>query len=224
MIALSIVQLSKTYGHYRVLDQLSLDIPSRHCFALFGPNGAGKTTLMRILATLTRPSSGQFRIWGYDGVTEKARVRQLVMYLAHGTHLYDDLNAIENLRFCLALRGMIPSDSQIKRALDRVQIGAFGQMQARYFSAGMKKRLGLAKAILARPKVLLLDEPYTSLDERGVAIMNAFIQETVHHDGAVLMTTHDREHTRQVANQMGLLHSGVLRTFAPHELSTYVVY
>lgn len=224
MTALSITRLSKTYGHYRVLNELSLDIHAHQCFALFGPNGAGKTTLMRILATLARPSSGHFTVWGYDGTSEKHRVRQIIMYMAHGTHLYDDLNAVENLRFCLALRGHIPSDAQIKRALDRVQIGAFGQMPTRYFSAGMKKRLGLAKAILARPKVLLLDEPYASLDERGVSIMNAFIRETMQDEGAVLMTTHDREHTVQVANSMGVLNRGVLQTFEPHELETHVVY
>ena len=218
MIAIQTAQLSKFFGHYRVIEELSLEIPTGECFALFGANGAGKTTLLRILATLNRPSSGSFQILGYDGNTEKELIRGYTMFLAHGSHLYDDLNPFENLRFSMAMRGESTTDRQIKLALDQVDIGAFGDMKTRYFSAGMKKRLALAKAILAHPKVLLLDEPYNALDTSGVNIMNEFIRGMVKNDGTVLMTTHDRDKASQVSRRAGFLSKGSLQILSDTDL------
>jgi heme exporter protein A len=138
MSALRAVELAKSYGHYRVFEHVSFDLAAGECLALFGPNGAGKTTLLRILATLSRPSAGRFAVDGKDGVRDKDAVRGLLLLLAHGSHLYDELDAIENLRFALALRGLDPAQREIKAALDRVGIGAFADLKTRYYSAGMK--------------------------------------------------------------------------------------
>ena len=220
MIAIQAVQLSKSYGHYRILEDLSFEISTGECFVLFGANGAGKTTLLRILATLNRPSAGRFEILGYDGLKEKEKIRQSVMLLAHGSYLYDDLNAFENLRFAIAMRGETITDRQIRQALDQVEIGAFGEMKIRYFSAGMKKRLALAKAMLTLPKVLLLDEPYNALDNTGVQIMNGFIRDTIQRGGTVFMTTHDRIKAAQVAHRVGALSKGTLHYMNLQDLKT----
>ena len=224
MNAIQVNRLSKAYGFYRIFEDLSFAIDRGECFALFGPNGAGKTTLLRILATLQAPSSGQFTIFGHDGVSQKDTVRETLMFIAHGSHLYDELSAIENLQFTLALRGHAPDLSNMKRALEQVGIGAFGHLKIRQFSAGMKKRLALAKVLIGQPQLLLLDEPYTALDESGITMTNQLIQKTLERDGTVFMTTHDREKAAQIATQGGTLQGGHLQlippeNFKPHGLS-----
>jgi heme exporter protein A len=223
MNAIQVTGLSKAYGFYRIFEEMSFTIASGTCFALFGPNGAGKTTLLRILATLQSPSEGQFTIFGQDGVSQKDSVRTILLFIAHGSHLYEELSATENLQFALALRGQSPEPSQLKRALDQTGIGAYGNLKIRQFSAGMKKRLALTKAILAQPKLLLLDEPYNALDDGGVAITNQLIQDTMKRGGTVVMTTHDRSKAAQIATEGGILQSGHLQLLSPKQLQAHVL-
>jgi len=223
MNAIQVTGLSKAYGFYRIFEEMSFTIQPGACFALFGPNGAGKTTLLRILATLLTPSQGQFTIFGQDGVSQKDSVRTIMLFIAHGSHLYDELSATENLQFALALRGQSPELSQLKRALDQTGIGAYGNLKIRQFSAGMKKRLSLAKVILAQPKLLLLDEPYNALDDGGVAITNQLIQDTMKRGGAVVMTTHDRSKAAKIATEGGILQAGHLQLLSPDQLQAHVL-
>lgn len=219
MIAIQATNLSKAYGFYRIFEDLSFDIGAGECFALFGPNGAGKTTLLRILATLQQPSSGQFFIYGQDGVINKDEVRQSLMVIAHGSHLYDELTGFENLQFAMSLRGHPLTMKDLKFGLDRVGIGAFGDLKIRQYSAGMKKRLALAKAVILKPRLLLLDEPYNALDDAGVTLTNHLIQQTLERQGAVLMTTHDRDKASQVATRGGILQQGHLQLLTPDQFT-----
>ena len=223
MSAIQVTGLSKAYGFYRIFEEVSFAINPGACFALFGPNGAGKTTLLRILATLQAPSEGQFTIFGQDGVAQKDSVRSTLLFIAHGSYLYEELSATENLQFALALREQSPEPSQLKRALDQTGIGAYGNLKIRQFSAGMKKRLALTKAILAQPKLLLLDEPYNALDDGGVAITNQLIQDTMKRGGTVVMTTHDRNKASQIATEGAILQSGHLQLLSPEELQAHVL-
>ena len=223
MSAIQVTGLSKAYGFYRIFEGVSFAINQGACFALFGPNGAGKTTLLRILATLQAPSGGQFTIFGQDGVAQKDSVRATLLFIAHGSHLYEELSATENLQFALALRGQSPEPSQLKRALDQTGIGAYGNLKIRQFSAGMKKRLVLTKAILAQPNLLLLDEPYNALDDGGVAITNQLIQDTMKRGGTVVMTTHDRIKAAQIATEGAILQSGHLQLLSPEQLQAHVL-
>lgn len=216
--------ISKSYRHYQVLHELSFELEAGACYALFGPNGAGKTTLLKILATVHRPSGGRLAIMGRDALADRATVRRQSFLIAHGSHLYDELNARENLSFALGLRGLTPSDREIKLALDRVGIGAFADLKSRYFSAGMKKRLAIAKALLIRPPLLLMDEAYSSLDEKGIVLVNQVIREATRSGTAVFMTTHDRARVAEVAHRAGVLRQGALQELpltaltATHEL------
>jgi heme exporter protein A len=223
MSAIQVTGLSKAYGFYRIFEEMSFTISSGACFALFGPNGAGKTTLLRILATIQAPSRGQFTIFGQDGVAQKESVRATILFIAHGSHLYEELSAIENLQFALALRGQSPDPFYLKRALDQTGIGAYGNLKIRQFSAGMKKRLALAKAIVAQPKLLLLDEPYNALDDGGVAITNQLIQDTMRRGGTVIMTTHDRNKAAQIATEGAILRAGRLQLLSPEELQAHAL-
>ncbi len=221
MIAISGQEISKTYGYYQVLREVNLEVGCGECYALFGPNGAGKTTLLRILATLQRPTTGRFEILGRDGLRERDTVRATLLLLAHGCHLYEDLNAWENMQFALALRGLSLAQRQVKAVLDRVAIGAFADMKVRFFSAGMKKRLALAKAMLAQPKVLLLDEPFSTLDKAGIEILKQFILETLARGGGVLMATHNQEKAAEVAKRAGVLSHGALKPVPLQDLKTH---
>ncbi len=218
MTAIQCISISKAYRHYEVLKDISLEIKPGECYALFGPNGAGKTTLLRILATVHRPTAGQFLVAGFDGVRDKIRVREVVLLIAHGSYLYDDLNAVENIRFAIGLRGKNPTDLEIKLALDRVGIGAFSELKTRYFSAGMKKRLSIAKSLLIGPGVLLMDEPYASLDEKGQQMVNDYLRELTESGGTVFMTTHDRARTSEIAHRAGVLTQGSLREIPVQQL------
>jgi heme ABC exporter ATP-binding subunit CcmA len=219
MAAIQGIQISKSYRHYLVLKEVSLEVAAGTCYALIGPNGAGKTSLLRILATLQRPASGRFLIMGHDGIKERDKIRELLLLVAHGSYLYDELNAEENIRFALGLRGMRSADREIKSALDRVGIGAFKDLKTRYFSMGMKRRLSIAKAILLRPKVLLLDEPYSSLDEGGMKIVNNYLREITQQGAAVLLTTHNRIKSAEVADRAGVLHRGEIKEIGTKDLT-----
>ena len=212
--------ISKSYHHYQVLHELSFELEAGTCYALFGPNGAGKTTLLKILATVHRPSGGRLAIMGRDAVADREAVRLQLFLIAHGSHLYDELNAVENLRFALGLRGASPADREIKLALDRVGIGAFADLKIRYFSAGMKKRLAIAKALLVRPPLLLMDEAYASLDEQGIALVNQVIRDATQSGAAVFMTTHDRAKVAEVAHRAGVLRQGTLQELPLEALTT----
>ncbi len=130
------------------------------------------------------------------------------------------MNARENLAFALALRGHHPTDRDVKRALDRVTIGAFADMKVRHYSAGMKKRLALAKTMLANPKILLLDEPFTALDTAGTEILREYVRERLSDNGTVLLSTHDYDKTRPIASRAGILRHGALQETAIEELQS----
>ncbi len=218
MVSIHGKELSKSFYHREVIKSVSIEVGEGECFALFGPNGAGKTTLLRIIATVYRPSSGELAIMGYDSRKEKVKAREQLFLISHGSHLYDDLNVEENIQFTLGLRGMVPGGNEVKTALDRVGIGAFSKMKARFLSAGMKKRLSIAKALLIRPKVLLLDEAYASLDEQGVAMLNDAILEFNKGGAAVLVTTHDRSSVLGVVHRAGVLKKSVFKELTRSDL------
>lgn len=218
--AISCHGIGKSYGHYQVLRHVNVTIGEGECFVLLGANGAGKTTLLKILATLERPSEGHYEMLGLHGLKEKDAIRANLTLLAHGTHLYEDLNARENVAFALALRGHAPTDRDIKLTLDRVRVGAFADVKVRHFSAGMKKRLALAKAMLTRSGIVLLDEPFTALDAAGIDLMHEYIRERLAEKSTVLMSTHDRHNARAVAHRAGVLRHGTLQERSLEDLSS----
>ena len=218
MPAIVAEQVSKSYRYTSVLHDVSFSVEPGQCFVLFGANGAGKTTLLRILTTIQRPSGGRFFIAGFDGVTQRQDVRDNIFLVTHGSHLYDELSGAENLRFALGLRGMHPDAAASSEALARVGLDRFADLKARYYSSGMKKRLAFAKAMLIRPKVLFLDEPYAALDEKAMDMINGFIHELMAEGGAVLMCSHNRHKSSAVASRAGVLRRGVMGEVGVAEL------
>jgi ABC-type multidrug transport system ATPase subunit len=218
MPSIRVFQLHKSYHHFSVLEEINLELEEGECFALFGRNGAGKTTLLKILSTLEGPTSGGFELMGFDGVKDRYKARQYLMLIAHGSFLYNDLDALENIRFAMALRGLSPTGREVKLALDRVEIGAFSRFKIRHYSEGMKKRLAIAKAMLARPRLIFMDEPYASLDERGMSTVNDFIRTMAQSGSTIFMTSHNRVKSAEVTQRVGVLTQGRLREPTVKEL------
>ncbi len=181
--------LGKRFGIRWVLRGVTLNVRKGEAVALRGSNGSGKSTVLRILGTLLQPNAGAANVNGRDVVGQASSVRLDVGYLAHTPGLYDDLTARENLEFAADMLGL--SHSVVQPTLGRVGLGGVTETRVRGFSAGMQRRLALARLMMRTPKVLLLDEPYSNLDESGIALVNEVIRDVMTSGGAALLALHE---------------------------------
>jgi heme exporter protein A len=188
--AIRVTALRRAFAGHRVLDDVSLDVAAGEAVALLGANGAGKTTLLRVLATLIRPSRGQAFVAGHDCARDPEAARRALGLVAHGSWLYDDLTAAENLRFWTALHGRPAGPGALRAALGEVELDRVADDRVRTFSAGMKRRLSLARVVVLQPRVLLLDEPFAGLDQRAAKWLESWLLAYKAAGGAVLLSTH----------------------------------
>jgi heme exporter protein A len=185
--------LSKFYGLRPILKGVSFEVNAGDFVAILGANGAGKTTLLRILCTLSRPNTGALRIDGVDALKQPDQARQRLGVVSHQTLVYPDLSAYENLRFFGDLHGL-PGDSlavQIEDTLRRVNLWTRAHDRVATFSRGMTQRLSIARAILHDPALLLLDEPFTGLDQPSAGALSALLRDVAVAGRSVIMTTHE---------------------------------
>ena len=197
--------LRKAFAGHVVLADVRLEVRAGEAVALLGANGAGKTTLLRILATLTRPSRGTAFVLGHDCARAPERVRPHIGLVAHGAYVYEDLTALENLRFWTALSGLAADGAVLARALAAVELERFAGERVRTFSAGMKRRLSLARFVLARPRVLLLDEPFAGLDQRAKKWLEGYLEAFKAAGGALVMATHSFGRELALADRIVIL-------------------
>lgn len=185
--------LSKFYGLRPVLRNVSLAVAQGEFVAILGPNGAGKTTLLRVLATLVRPDGGKLSIGGADVLQHPQQARGQIGMVSHQPLVYPDLTAFENLTFYARMYGVGRKDEQalVTGVLERVDLLRRAQEPVRTFSRGMLQRLAIGRAILHDPALLLLDEPYTGLDQASANRLNALLRELAVAGRAVVMTTHE---------------------------------
>jgi len=210
----------KTFGTHRVLDGLTLEVASGEAVALLGPNGAGKTTLLKILATLTRPTRGTAVVLGHDCARAPEKVRPHIALVAHGAHLYEDLTALENLRFWTSLAGHSLGRAELTAALASVELERFADGRVRTFSAGMRRRLALARVALGRPRVLLLDEPAAGLDQRAKKWLEEHLQAFKAGGGAIVMATHSFGRELAIADRIAILAGGAVVLDTPRATLT----
>ena len=206
--AVDIQEIRKTFGANVVLDRVDLCLDRGEVVTLLGPNGSGKTTLLKILATLLRPSSGRGRLGGFDLLSEAESIRRRVGLLAHGSYVYEDLTAEENLRFWATMAGLPADGGALRKALAAVELEAVAGERARTFSSGMKRRLALARALLGAPEVLLLDEPFAGLDQQGMKWLEEALLAFKSKGGAVLMATHSFGRGLGTADRVAILAGG----------------
>jgi heme exporter protein A len=186
---LVVEDVSRHFGRRRALSQISFRSRSGSVLGLLGPNGAGKSTLLAILATLLRPTSGAVR-YGTSTATGAA-LRARIGMLGHDLYLYPELTARENLSFFSALYGAPDPGAAADRALERAALSDRANDPVSSFSRGMRQRVALERALIHDPRLLLLDEPFTGLDDRSVAALIARLGDLRGEGRIVILATHD---------------------------------
>ncbi|SDK88005.1 ABC-2 type transport system ATP-binding protein [Actinopolyspora mzabensis] len=223
--AISAESLVKTFGANRALDGVELSARKGRVLGLLGPNGAGKTTAVRILTTLLRPDSGSASVAGHDVLTEPNAVRRSIGLSGQYAAVDENLTGRENLYMVGRLYGMNRPDAR-KRAgelLDGFQLGEAGDRIAKGYSGGMRRRLDLAGALVARPPVVMLDEPTTGLDPRGRMDTWRLIAELVDDGTTVLLTTQYLEEADALADTIAVIdHGRVIANGTSNELKALV--
>ncbi|HEY7209253.1 MAG TPA: heme ABC exporter ATP-binding protein CcmA [Bryobacteraceae bacterium] len=199
----------KFYGDYAALRDLTLHVAAGSCCALLGRNGAGKTTLLRILAGLSPFQRGELDLFGAKPRSENAR-RQ-TGFLGHGIGVYEDLSARENLHFFARVAAVREPAQASARWLERVGLAQVAKMPVRQFSRGMRQRLALARTFLHSPRLLLLDEPFTSLDDRAIAMLSELLEEARANGATIILSTHQLREALAIASHVALIENGRLR-------------
>jgi ABC-type multidrug transport system ATPase subunit len=220
---ITVSRLTKTYGKkVQALDGVNLEIGSG-MFGLVGPNGAGKTTLMRILAGLLRPTGGKVSVFGNDVTTGKGKlaVKSVLGYLPQELGLYPDLTAFEFLEYVALLKGVTDKKERQKQLVEIIELSGLtgdANRRLRTFSGGMKRRVGIAQALLGNPQLLIVDEPTSGLDPEERVRLRNLLSEMAGRC-TVLLSTHIVEDISQSCNDMAVLHQGrVLFRGSPREL------
>ncbi len=209
---IEITGLTKRYGSRTAIDNLSLAVPTGEVFGLLGPNGAGKTTLIRILTMLTRFTAGQITVAGYRIPQEEQRIKALIGVVAQHFNLDNELTAWENLELHARLH-RIPAAvrrAKIEELLNLVELNERGADMVQTFSGGMKRRLMIARALLHKPQVLLLDEPTVGLDPQVRRRLWEVIRKLAGAGLTVLLTTHYIEEAQNLCGQVAILDQGRL--------------
>ena len=200
--------LAKYFGRFTALRNLDLTVGAGEFIALFGKNGAGKTTLLRILAGLSHPSSGKVHM--HPGRTTAPRyLRGCIGYLSHNTSLYVDLTALENLRFYARLMDLPADDGFLLRKIDQVGLTGRERDPVRNYSRGMQQRLALARAFLHDPEILLLDEPFTGLDQAGADFLKRYLFEAHSRGKTCMMAIHDAQLGYEMADRFVVIDRGI---------------
>jgi heme exporter protein A len=215
--AISLRRISRAFGSVPAVSRVSLDVERGEVVLLRGPNGAGKSTLLRIVATALSPTSGEGRVLGFDLLDGRDEIRRRIELIGHRTRLYEDLTALQNLRFAALLHGV--DATLAPAALEAVGLGPVARERVRGFSQGMRQRLALARANLRSPELLLLDEPYAGLDRDAGELVDAMVAAARRQGRTVLVVTHDATRaglaSRVVVMRAGRLHGAAPEPEAP---------
>ncbi|PTL77276.1 heme ABC exporter ATP-binding protein CcmA [Vitiosangium sp. GDMCC 1.1324] len=188
--ALALHDVSKRYGRRWALARLSYSLPAGRSLLLTGHNGSGKTTLLRLVATALSPTHGRVEVRGNDCVTQRDTVRREVALLSHASFLYEDLTAHQNLVVLARLLGMDAPSDVAGELLTKVGLTKRSDSPVRQFSAGMRKRLAIARLLMKAPALALLDEPFGELDPAGIQAMEKIIRELKDAGVTVVLATH----------------------------------
>ncbi len=212
-------KVTKTFGPLKALDSLTLSIEQGEVFGLLGPNGAGKTTTIKILTTLTRPTSGQAAINGHDVEREPLQVKRMIGVAPQEINLDKELTAEQNLRIYGMLHRLANLEQRTKDILELAGLSDRSRDLVRDFSGGMQRRLLIARALLSSPKVLFLDEPTVGLDPQVRRQIWNLVRNLKESGTTVFLTTHYIEEAESLCTRVGILSRGRLIALGtPQEL------
>jgi heme exporter protein A len=214
--AVEVRELTRTFGVRKALDGVSFELPRGAFLSIFGPNGAGKTTLVKILTTLTAPSSGTVRVCGLDVVEGAVELRNRIGLISHNPLLYPDLSALENLEFFGEMYAIEHAEDRIRELLVAVELDHRRLDLVRTFSRGMLQRLSIARALLHRPDVLFLDEPYSGLDPHAKDILDSLVAQ-IRADHTFVMVSHDLAKGLELCSHALILAKGKVVLSEPRE-------
>ena len=205
-------KLTKFYGDYKAIDDVSFDVARGQVVGFLGPNGAGKTTTMRILATLLNPTWGEAAVCGYSIYNNAKEIRRVIGYMPDFFGVYDDMKVIEYLEFFAAAYRIKGPERRKKcdQVLDLVDLGYKRDALVTSLSRGMTQRLGLARVLLHEPQVLLLDEPASGLDPRARIEMRGLLKELRNMGKTILVSSHILPELADICNKIGIIERGKL--------------
>lgn len=189
--AIEVRHLRKAFGTLKAVDGIDFELKQGEFLTVFGPNGAGKTTLIKILAGLTKPSSGTAKVAGFDIAEGHPEMRKEIGIISHATALYADLTPLENLIFFARMHGLKQPEDRALKVIEEVGLSPRRNDRVRTFSRGMLQRLSIARAVLHDPAILFLDEPFTGLDLHATNVLKEHLQRLHDRHRTILMTTHD---------------------------------
>ena len=205
-------ELTKTYGQFTAVNRLSLTIPAGEVFGFLGPNGAGKTTTIRMMMGILVPGGGRVLVDGLDCHSERAQVQRRVGYLPDNPIFYDYLRGREILQFVAEMHGY-PRREAADRARQTMADFALQEAADEFavnYSLGMRKKLGLACALVHEPKVLIIDEPMNGLDPRASRDLQDRLREIAAHGTTIFLSTHLLDIAERICGRIGIIHHGEL--------------
>ena len=190
---LSLEHITKRFGYRCILNDISFSIETGEFVTLIGNNGAGKSTLLRIISTLSKPTQGNITFKGPNQKESLREWRQKIGIISHENRLYEDLSSVDNLRVFGTLYGVEDLESNTDQVLQKTDLFHVAQLPVGNFSSGMKKRLMIARLMLCEPEFLILDEPFTGLDQHSNQWFQNYLTAFHQQGGPVIMVTHQLE-------------------------------
>ena len=219
MYAIEIENLTKSYGNFKAVDNLTLKVEKGITFGFLGPNGAGKTTTILSMIGLIIPDSGSIRILGEDVFREPVKVKERIGYLPENATIYEELTAWRNLEFFANFYKMSRQEKEkrIEELLKMVGLWDVRYRKVKTFSKGMKQRLLLAQALINDPEVLILDEPTSGLDPEGAYLVKNIVREERKKGKTVFFSSHILSEVEELSDRVGIIVKGKLRALGPLE-------
>jgi ABC-2 type transport system ATP-binding protein len=208
--AIELKNLTKKFGDFTAVDNLSLEVKEGEIFGFLGPNGAGKSTTIRMLCTLAQPTSGKAIISGYDLVNDSSDVRENIGLVAEKMIMYDTLTAAENLRFFGKLYSMPKAklEQRIDELLEMVDMQEWRDTQISKFSTGMKQRINVIRALLPEPNIIFMDEPTLGLDPQTTFSIREIIRDINKSGVTVILTTHAMAEAEALSDRVAIIDHG----------------
>jgi heme exporter protein A len=213
---LNLESVGKRFGFRNILNNINFSLDTGEFVMLIGNNGAGKSTLLRIISSLMKPSNGEIIFRGTKQKDNLLEWLRIMGSITHENRLYADLNSKDNLRLHGTLYGVEQLNSKIDDILAKIDLSHVAQLPVRNFSSGMTKRLMIGRLMLCQPEILILDEPYTGLDQNSFRWFQEYLREFHQQGGTVLMVTHQLELGLELATRVLVLH----RQNIKHDISS----